>query len=148
KTLVQDADDLTSIIYDGLKYRIERSRSEKDVCLGIVISVSVVGVLLLTGLLRRFYTWVFYPIRDLEQAAGRIAEGNFDLRIDVRSGDEMESLADAFNHMTDRLRAIYADLARQVNERSRQLVRSERLASVGFLAAGVAHEINNPLASI
>jgi signal transduction histidine kinase len=50
--------------------------------------------------------------------------------------------------MTTRLRDMYRDLARQVNERSRQLVRSERLAGVGFLAAGVAHEINNPLASI
>jgi signal transduction histidine kinase len=60
----------------------------------------------------------------------------------------MEDLAKAFNDMTTRLRDMYGDLERQVNERSRQLVRSERLASVGFLAAGVAHEINNPLASI
>src|SRR5438128_6792417 len=60
----------------------------------------------------------------------------------------MEELAAAFNDMTNRLDEMYRDLAHQVNERSRQLVRSERLASVGFLAAGVAHEINNPLASI
>src|SRR5439155_5026376 len=74
--------------------------------------------------------------------------GDFEHRIALHSGDEMEELAAAFNDMTGRLRETYRDLARQVNERSRQLVRSERLASVGFLAAGVAHEINNPLASI
>jgi signal transduction histidine kinase len=50
--------------------------------------------------------------------------------------------------MTERLQVMYAGLESQVEERSRQLVRSERLAGVGFLAAGVAHEINNPLASI
>src|SRR5207244_91291 len=71
-----------------------------------------------------------------------------DRRIEVHSGDEMEELATAFNNMTSRLQEIYRNLEHQVNERSRQLVRSERLASVGFLAAGVSHEINNPLASI
>jgi len=50
--------------------------------------------------------------------------------------------------MTSKISVTYADLEGQVQERSRLLVRSERLAGVGFLAAGVAHEINNPLASI
>ena len=62
----------------------------------------------------------------------------------MESGDEMEELASAFNAMMERLQSLYSDLNRQVADRSRQLVRSERLASVGYLAAGVAHEINNP----
>ena len=77
-----------------------------------------------------------------------MARGSFDYKIDLKTGDEMQGLAEAFNDMTARLSVTYADLERQVQERSRQLVRSERLAGVGFLAAGVAHEINNPLASI
>ena len=77
-----------------------------------------------------------------------MARGSFDYKIDLNTGDEMQDLAEAFNDMTAKISLTYADLERQVQERSRQLVRSERLAGVGFLAAGVAHEINNPLASI
>jgi signal transduction histidine kinase len=60
----------------------------------------------------------------------------------------MGELAEAMNAMTARFQEIRDDLDCQVRERTKQVVRSEQLASVGFLAAGVAHEINNPLASI
>jgi signal transduction histidine kinase len=146
--IVRTSGDLQNAINETLVLKIKKAGNDCKVSLAIVLATSVLGVLLMAGLLRFFYGWVFHPIRALEQGAGRVARGDFDHRINVRSGDEMEDLAAAFNDMTGRLSEMYRDLARQVNERSRQLVRSERLAGVGFLAAGVAHEINNPLASI
>jgi two-component system NtrC family sensor kinase len=146
--LIVTSDDLKSVIFDDLYKRIKKARADFKASLAIVLSTTVVGVILMLALCRWFYRFVFYPIRDLQQGVGRVAHGDFEHTIDVKSGDEIEDLAEAFNDMTGRLREMYRDLARQVNERSRQLVRSERLAGVGFLAAGVAHEINNPLASI
>ncbi len=142
------AKDLHNSIYSDLKERIKTSKKEYNVSFAIIVTTSVLAALLMAGLLRFFYRSVAHPMRDLEQGVGRVAKGDFEHRIVVRSGDEFEDLAKAYNDMTERLRDMYRDLAQQVNERSRQLVRSERLAGVGFLAAGVAHEINNPLASI
>ncbi len=107
-----------------------------------------VALLLILTLLYYFRVWVFSPIRQIQAGVQRVHRGEFDQPISLKSEDELEELANEFNAMTGRLRDIYRDLARQVDERSRQLVRSERLVSVGFLAAGVSHEINNPLASI
>jgi two-component system NtrC family sensor kinase len=143
--VIRTADELIDGIYTGLGDLRNGVRKETDTILIAVCAIFVVGVLLLAVLLRSYYGWVFYPIRALQEGAGRVAQGDFEQNIEVHSGDEIEDLAHAFNDMTGRLRDMYRDLARQVNERSRQLVRSERLASVGFLAAGVAHEINNPL---
>src|SRR5947209_7536832 len=146
--LTQLGGELRHAIYDDLYYCIERAKSHQRHSLITVIATSILGIVLMAALLRFFYGWVFHPIRDLQAGVGRVAAGDFEHRIELQSGDELEELAGAFNDMTGRLQAMYTDLARQVNERSRQLVRSERLASVGFLAAGVAHEINNPLQSI
>ncbi|MEO2011149.1 MAG: HAMP domain-containing sensor histidine kinase [Pirellulaceae bacterium] len=109
---------------------------------------SVSAVVILVGL-ALFFNWsIFRPLRFLVRDSRRVAKGEFDHRIELSTQDEMAELAQAMNGMTTRFREIRDDLDGKVRQRTQEVVRSEQLASVGFLAAGVAHEINNPLASI
>jgi signal transduction histidine kinase len=124
------------------------SRGQYQTSRFIVWTSALMVLAMLCALMFMFHRWVLYPVRLLQRGVRRVARGSFSYKIELNSGDEMQDLAEAFNDMTARISMTYADLEQQVQERSRQLVRSERLAGVGFLAAGVAHEINNPLASI
>jgi signal transduction histidine kinase len=108
----------------------------------------IVAITLLAAAQRVFYRWFADPLHILVKGSRKVAAGDFEHRIELQGRDEIGELADALNAMTNRFREIRDDLDRQVQERTNQVVRSEQLASVGFLAAGVSHEINNPLASI
>jgi signal transduction histidine kinase len=99
------------------------------------------------------YRGVLNPLRRLSGAVRRVARGQFGVRIlegGMPSGadNEFAGLAADFNRMAQELDEFYRELEQKVAAKSKELVQSERLASVGFLAAGVAHEINNPLGII
>lgn len=126
----------------------DHARAEYRALIILTWVTSVTAAVMLTLFVRLFYQWIFLPLRILIQGSRMVAAGEFTYRIHLDADDEMSELAAAMNDMTSRFQAIRDDLDRQVQLRTKQVVRSEQLASVGFLAAGVAHEINNPLASI
>lgn len=132
------------------------------------------AVLLLSVTTALFLGWrlaqsLLVPVERLREAALAVADGEFGRRVPFTRSDELGDLGRAFDHMSDRLAKnqveIHAQQARieafalelqdRVEQRTRELkeaqahlVRSGRLAAVGELGAGLAHELNNPLAAV
>jgi len=114
----------------------------------IILTTFVLIALLTSVILILVRRNVSRPIEELIRRIRTIGEGNWEKRIEIRGQNEISSLAVEFNQMCERLTELYGRLMKEQQDRlnlERGLRQSDKLASVGQLAAGLAHEIGTPL---
>jgi two-component system, NtrC family, sensor kinase len=130
--------------------------------LAVLLGITLAGMVLVGLVAMVVAQRLSRPVRRIADAARRLAGGDFTVRVPSQSIAEIADLAEGFNRMTEELAKAQAELKswganleHKVEERTEELkvvqarmARAERLAAIGKLAAGVAHEINNPLTGV
>ena len=128
---------LSAVLHESLNNPIEVARRE-SLPRELLISGAVLLVGLgLTGLLAGRLT---RPVNELTESMERVARGDLDVHVEPTTRDEVRQMSESFNTMVDRLRE------KQLLER--KMFQAERLSAMGHLAAGVAHDVRNPLNTI
>lgn len=114
---------------------VDKQIQESEIRAGLFAIVAILAISIIIGIF--VHRWVDKPVNYLLEATKQVASGNLSYTIDDLGEDELGLLAKSFNNMT-----------RKLAEARQQLFQSDKMASLGRLAAGVAHEINNPLTGV
>ena len=141
---IRDIDDrIVGMLYVGMleqKFVDIRNRA-----LVILFAMTVIGMVLVLFVSNVFADTIVRPIRRLVEMSRKISDGDFSVTLQQRSQGEIAELETAFDAMQTGLRQRDEELQRQTQK---QLMRSEKMAALGRLAAAMAHSIRNPLTSI